>query len=46
MPKLDADSQLVNPIIEAFGQQSRLPAIRPLNETLSSLPPAIQPGNP
>jgi len=30
---------LVDPVIEAFGQQSRLPAIRPRNEALHQLPP-------
>src|ERR1700730_1684069 len=36
---------LVNPIIEAFRQQRRLLAIRPLNETLHHFPPTIQQGN-
>ena len=35
---------LVDPIIKAFRQQRRLPAIHPLNETFIS-PPAIQHGN-
>ena len=32
---------LVNPVIEAFRQQRRLPAIRPLNEALHPIPPQI-----
>src|ERR1700694_3342622 len=33
---------LADPIIEAFRQQRRLLAIRPLNETLHHFPPPIQ----
>ena len=29
---------LVNPVIQAFGKKRRLPAIRPLNETLHPIP--------
>jgi hypothetical protein len=36
---------LVHPVIETFGQQRRLLAIRPLNETLHPFPPPIQQGN-
>ena len=36
---------LVDPIIEAFRQQRRLLAIRPLNETLHHFPPPIQQEN-
>jgi hypothetical protein len=35
---------LVNPIVEAFRQQRRLLAIRPLNESLHHFPPTIQQG--
>ena len=31
---------LVDPVIEAFGQQRRLPPIRPLHEALHEIPPA------
>src|SRR3954453_4617639 len=36
---------ICNPVIQAFRQQSRLPAISPLNEARHAQPPPIQCGN-
>src|SRR6266536_499133 len=36
---------ICNPVIQAFRQQSRLPAISPLNEAPHAQPPPIQCGN-
>ena len=36
---------ICNPVIQAFRQQSRLPAISPLNEARHAHPPPIQCGN-
>src|SRR5712672_4234598 len=44
---VDHPSRIVicNPVIQAFRQQSRLPAISPLNEAPHAQPPPIQCGN-